>query len=110
MIGNLKRSKWMRPMGLLMAVAAFSLALPYNLLAYDPNKPRKARPPVQPDTVSRALTAEEMDGLTGRTVANPYNAGSSKLDPVVKGVNVRTGGFGMSATDLSIEGGYGIPK
>ena len=62
---------------------------------------------------SRKLSAEELKKLKGRTNdvfdANPYVAGTNKWDVVHNGINLVTGNFTTSATDLSFEGGYGIP-
>lgn len=59
--------------------------------------------------VSRALTAKEMSELVGKTGKNPYAAGSAKFAPQYKGVDLFTGNFTTSATDMSFEGGYGVP-
>jgi RHS repeat-associated protein len=60
-------------------------------------------------SASRVLTIEEMERLQGRAGENPYFAGQNKWDVVYKGVNIMTGNFSTSATDLSFEGGYGVP-
>ena len=63
---------------------------------------------------TRFLTEEEMNSLRGRTVfegtaANQYIAGQSKWSVNYRGVDLLTGNFSFSETDLSFEGGYGIP-
>ncbi len=60
-------------------------------------------------SASRMLSGNEQRKMQGRAGENPYLAGQSKWDVVYKGVNVMTGNYSMSATDLSFEGGYGIP-
>jgi hypothetical protein len=50
-----------------------------------------------------------MKQVQGRDGINPYAAGSSKWDVNYKGVNLMTGNFTTSGTDLTFEGGYGIP-
>jgi RHS repeat-associated protein len=50
-----------------------------------------------------------MAALTGRNARNPYFSGSQKWGINVQGVDVTTGNFSTSETDLSFEGGYGIP-
>jgi RHS repeat-associated protein len=59
--------------------------------------------------VSRALTADEMQLLSGRLGENPYIAGTQKFAIIVNGLDVLTGNFTTAATDLTFEGGYGIP-
>lgn len=60
-------------------------------------------------STSRPLTTKEQHAFQGRTGENPYLAGQNKWDVVYKGVNLMTGNFTTSATDMSFEGGYGIP-
>src|SRR4051812_26194512 len=74
-----------------------------------PRVPNRAPKPVaQP---SRLLSAKEMKSLQGKWSGseNPYLAGQAKWDVVYKGVDIMSGNFSTSATDLSFEGGYGIP-
>ncbi|QYK54247.1 MAG: hypothetical protein KF824_04955 [Fimbriimonadaceae bacterium] len=87
-----------------------TLGIPSNLYAYDPNKPVEVEEPTTKakPVESRKLSAKEMGQLKGR-LGNPYYAGQAKFDVVYKGVNLRTGNYSTSATDLSFEGGYGIP-
>lgn len=58
---------------------------------------------------TRLLTAKEETQLQGSAGENPYLAGQNKWDVNYKGVDLMTGNFSTSATDLSFEGGYGIP-
>lgn len=58
---------------------------------------------------SRELADSEMAGMKGKDGRNPYLAGTSKWSANYKGVDLFTGNFTTSATDLSFEGGYGIP-
>ncbi|RYG49639.1 hypothetical protein EON79_00565, partial [bacterium] len=58
---------------------------------------------------SRPLTAKEQRTEQGRSGPNPYLAGQSKWDVVYKGVNLMTGAYTSGGTDLSFDGGYGIP-
>lgn len=58
---------------------------------------------------SRLLSESSMKSMNGKIGENPYAAGQSKWDVVYKGVNLMTGNFTTSGTDLTFEGGYGIP-
>jgi hypothetical protein len=58
---------------------------------------------------SKILSAKTMRTVQGRSGENPYAAGQSKWDVVYKGVNLLTGNYSTSVTDLTFEGGYGIP-
>ncbi len=60
-------------------------------------------------TSSKILSAKTMKQLQGKTGENPYAAGQNKWDVVYKGVNLLTGNYSTSVTDLTFEGGYGIP-
>ena len=66
--------------------------------------PAKAKP-----QQSRPLSGKEMHTLQGKSGENPYLAGQNKWDVVFKGVDLMTGNFMTSATDLDFEGGFGIP-
>lgn len=63
--------------------------------------------------VSRVLTLDSMSTLMGRTGevpgCNPYLAGKNKWAVDVYGVDMTTLNMSMSATDMSFNGGYGIP-
>jgi RHS repeat-associated protein len=58
---------------------------------------------------TRLLSSKETYSLQGRTAQCPYTAGVSKWDPSFQGVDLVTGNYSTSATDLSFDGGYGIP-
>lgn len=58
---------------------------------------------------TRCLSAGEMKAMTGKWTKNPYVAGANKWSVSYKGVDLLTGNFSTSATDMSFEGGYGIP-
>ena len=58
---------------------------------------------------SRLLTAAMMAKAQGRSGENPYLAGQAKWDVVYKGINLMTGNYSTTGTDLTFEGGYGIP-
>lgn len=93
-----------------MVVCLTTTAMSTMLFAY----PRKAAPP-HPDPPakkapkSHVLSDKEMLKAMGKDAANPYVSGVSRQSIVVNGVDVMTGNFSTSATDLSFEGGYGIP-
>ncbi|MFM9872984.1 MAG: RHS repeat-associated core domain-containing protein [Fimbriimonadaceae bacterium] len=108
MIIEIANSRFRRPLCYFSASLMLTLGLPMNLFAYDPNKPVEVKKEAKKAVVSRTLSAKEMDSLSGRS-GNPYYAGQAKFDVIYKGVNLRTGNYSMSATDLSFEGGYGIP-
>ncbi len=55
------------------------------------------------------LSAKTLNARQGRSGENPYAAGQQKFDVVYKGVDLMSGNYTMSATDLSFENGYGIP-
>lgn len=110
MISRLQDPKFMRPFSKVAAVLMLNLAIPASLYAHDPYKPVNPKPESEvKEAVTRLLTPEEMEARKGRVVGNPYFAGQAKFDVVHKGVNIRTGNYSMSATDISFEGGYGIP-
>ncbi|MBS1723106.1 MAG: RHS repeat-associated core domain-containing protein [Armatimonadetes bacterium] len=106
---NPSTPKWIRPASFLVTFLMVNLYVPYaavgKVVADEAARERKAKNAPR----SRLLTAEELRGYKGKTVGNPYQSGGMKWDPVIKGVNLRTGDFSMSATDMSFEGGYGVP-
>lgn len=58
---------------------------------------------------SRDLLGKELGQLRGKTGPNPYLSGSAKWGVNIDGVDITTGNLSLSSTDLSFEGGYGIP-
>ncbi|MBS1700313.1 MAG: RHS repeat-associated core domain-containing protein [Armatimonadetes bacterium] len=58
---------------------------------------------------SKVLCSSSMKAKQGRAGENPYAAGQAKWDVIYKGVNLMTGNYTTSGTDLAFEGGYGIP-
>lgn len=103
-----------RSVAILCSLALINMAIPMGvpkLIADALPKP----PPVtragaeQTSKRSKPLTAKEMRIDQGKYGKNPYMAGSGKWDPQYKGVNLVTHNFSTSATDMSFEGGYGIP-
>lgn len=60
-------------------------------------------------SASRPLTSSEERKSQGRAGENPYMAGQSKWDVMYKGVDLMTGNYSTTATDMSFDGGYGIP-
>ncbi|AIE88002.1 hypothetical protein [Fimbriimonas ginsengisoli] len=65
-----------------------------NLLVVKKSHEKPAEP-------SRALTSAEMITLRGRTGESPYLVGQNKWDIVYKGLNLMSGNYSVSATDLS---------
>ncbi len=60
-------------------------------------------------SASRILSSKEEQTLQGKSGENPYLAGQNKWDVIYKGINLLTGNYSTSATDMSFDGGYGIP-
>ena len=58
---------------------------------------------------TRLLSEKELRTLEGRTATCPYIAGTNKWDPSFQGVDLVSGNYSLSATDLSFDGGFGIP-
>ena len=56
---------------------------------------------------SKILSSGTMKKMQGKSGENPYAAGQSKWDVMYKGVDLMTGNFTVSATDLTFEG---VPK
>ncbi len=69
-------------------------------------KPQKTTPMPKP---SRLLSNHEMAQRHGRLAVNPYVAGSRKWGVNYKGIDLTTGNYSQTATDLSFDTGYGIP-
>lgn len=93
--------------------SVFSLVIamvPGILLAETGKAVREAMPKPKPEpALSRVLSAKTMKAMQGRAGENPYAAGQAKWDVVYKGVNLMNGNYSTSGTDLTFEGGYGIP-
>ena len=96
-------------------VTTFSLvnmSVPFGALAAfapDPNAPRPMPAPEVKAAQSRLLTAAEMKGQRGRLAENPYIAGASKFAVNFHGIDLMTGNYSAGGTDLTFEGGYGVP-
>lgn len=58
---------------------------------------------------SKVLSAKSMQKMQGKANENPYASGQRKYDVVYRGVNMMSGEYTISGTDLTFEGGYGIP-
>jgi hypothetical protein len=109
MIVQFANSKLRRPLCNFSAALMLTLGLPMNIFAHDPTMPVEVKKEAPKKVETRKLSDKEMETLSGRYSGNPYYAGQAKFDVVYKGVNLRTGNYSTSATDLSFEGGYGIP-
>jgi len=96
-----------RTLCVVLANAAIPFGIP-KLVSDAWPKSRPAPAKAQPKA-SRILTGKEMRTLQGRSGENPYLAGQSKWDVMLKGVDLMTGNDMTSATDLDFEGGFGIP-
>lgn len=103
----------LRPICGLLTFSMTALAVPLQPFADAWNESAAKRAKELKDApkpaMTRALTLAEMRSLKGKTGKNPYAAGSAKYAPQYKGVDLLTGNFSTSATDMSFEGGYGIP-
>ncbi|MBX7131506.1 MAG: RHS repeat-associated core domain-containing protein [Fimbriimonadaceae bacterium] len=66
-------------------------------------------PVIEKPAASRVLGASEMESRKGLLAVNPYVAGSQKWSVNYAGIDLLTGNYSTSATDISFEGGYGIP-
>ncbi len=60
-------------------------------------------------SASHPLTASEETKLQGATGECPYLAGSGKWAVQYEGIDIATGNYSTTATDLSFDTGYGIP-
>lgn len=102
-----------RSFATVLSLALVNISIPMGgmtHLAPDPNAPKPAPAPVKPKPkASRVLTAKESKTLQGRLGKNPYLAGQNKWDVVYQGINLMSGNFSASGTDLTFEGGYGVP-
>jgi RHS repeat-associated protein len=60
-------------------------------------------------SATRLLPESELQRLQGRAGENPYLAGQQKWDVVYRNVDLDSGNYSTSVTDMSFQGGYGIP-
>jgi YD repeat-containing protein len=60
-------------------------------------------------SATRLLSNKEMSELQGKSGENPYYAGQQKFDVVYRGVDLMSGNYSMSVTDMSFDTGFGIP-
>jgi len=58
---------------------------------------------------SRPIGLADQERIYGKQSECPYIAGSAKWDVPYKGVNLLNGNYSTSVTDISFDGGYGIP-
>jgi RHS repeat-associated protein len=86
-----------------------TMGFPFSLVAQQIRQSQRAPQPEAAPVASKVLTAKQMKARQGKNARNPYAAGSAKWAMVYKGVDLLTGNFSTSATDLTFEGGYGIP-
>ncbi|HZH97548.1 MAG TPA: DUF6531 domain-containing protein, partial [Fimbriimonadaceae bacterium] len=91
-----------------LSIALVNLSFPFGVFVPE-RKPGAPAPEEPKAPCSRVLSAKEMRTLKGKTSKNPYFAGSGKWGVNFRGIDALTGTFSTSATDLSFEGGYGIP-
>ncbi len=102
-----------RSFATVLSLALVNISIPMGgmtHLAPDPSAPKPAPEPEKPKPIaSRALTSKESKSLQGKIGENPYLAGQNKWDIIYKGINLMSGNFSTSGTDLTFEGGYGIP-
>ena len=108
------RSKFTKVVSVGIATAMFSMATPTIIWSDLAKVVKSAIPEAEESVATRKLTADELGSLRGRSVdagtdANPYIAGQSKWGVNYRGVDLLTGNFSFTETDLSFEGGYGIP-
>src|SRR5579863_10419887 len=90
-----------RTVCVILANAAIPFGIPKLLSDAWPKSrpaPVKAKP-----AASRPLSGKEMHTLQGKTGENPYLAGQSKWDVMFKGVDLMTGNYMTSATDIDFE-------
>jgi YD repeat-containing protein len=59
--------------------------------------------------VTHPMSKSEQAHTFGRTGQCPYIAGQNKWDDIYKNVNLVSGNYSMSVTDLSFDGAFGIP-
>jgi len=102
-----------RSIAVVITMAVVNLSVPLGALAAFAPKPSvdKGKPSKSPGKAfqSHILSSKEMKSRRGRAGQCPYLAGQNKWDVVYQGINLMSGNYTTSATDLSFEGGYGIP-
>lgn len=88
-----------------------NLAIPMGLpkMVADNLPERAPQRKQKPTFKTQPMSAKDMKALQGKWMKNPYIAGSNKFSVNYKGVDLMTGNFTTSATDMTFEGGYGIP-
>src|SRR5688500_1881627 len=93
-----------------LSLALVNLSVPMGGLSHlapDPNAPKPAPAPnAQRPTpkASKPLSAKQMRQMQGKAGKNPYVAGQNKWDVIYKGINLMSGNFTASGTDLTFEG------
>lgn len=100
-------TRFARSVSCVMALSITNMSVPYYVFARSESAPPP--PVISQERRSRLLSDKELRSISGSTAENPYISGSQKWDVSYKGVSLLTGNFSTSATDLSFEGGYGIP-
>ncbi len=103
-----------RGISALLVYSMILLAVPVNGMVAEAERAKadrliRASTPKPAMIASRDLSESEMETMRGKAGENPYMAGSSKVSVDFHGIDLSSGNFGTSATDLSFEGGYGIP-
>jgi RHS repeat-associated protein len=95
----------------ILVLAVTSASIPGGAayaMAPDPNRAKPYEAPAAVAPRSRMLTGKSLTTLQGRTGPNPYLAGSQKYSASHNGVDLITGNFSTSGTDLTFEATYGI--
>ncbi len=106
--------KFKRAFAVFSALLMMNASVPFGIagLIRNPLQPRRA-PYIRPKKVklpaSHVLSVSQQKKIVGRAGQCPYLAGQNKWDVIYKGVDMMTGNYSTSATDLDFEGGYGIP-
>ena len=105
------RGKFIKVVATTVSAAMFTMATPAVLWNDLGNFAVSLIPEKIEPVESRLLTSVELGDLSGKSsgTPNPYIAGQSKWGVNYRGVDLLTGNFSFSETDLSFEGGYGIP-
>lgn len=97
-----------RAIACLLSFSLTSLSLPYGAFKFtggaQPSGPAKAEP-----ARSRVLSAAEQRSRLGKLSVDPRFSGTTKYSVVHNGIDLLTGNFVTSATDMAFQGGYGIP-